>query len=214
LAVVPSAHFTCRRRLAKEREAEDHLFGDKDKFVTAAYKKKLQEDQKWLAEERVREAAEKRDSVVSRGHMGDFYRRAHARSRDGFAVLERALWRSMLWLRLALTCSVSLYKAGMRDMFGSDGPEAFQRCQERASAASARHAQERAHQQRGVRDVPGEAARAGRRRRRGCRSAAGQRVGGRAARARGVRGAGRRAAGRAGPCRRRRRGWGPSSSAG
>jgi len=74
---VLSGRFTCRRRLAKEREAEDHLFGDKDKFVTAAYKKKLQEDQKWLAEERVREAAEKRDSVVSRGHMGDFYRRAH-----------------------------------------------------------------------------------------------------------------------------------------
>ena len=42
--------------------------------MTAAYKRKLVEDQKWLAEERLREAAEKRDSVVSRGHMGDFYR--------------------------------------------------------------------------------------------------------------------------------------------
>ncbi|KAK9833323.1 hypothetical protein WJX81_006455 [Elliptochloris bilobata] len=62
------------RKLAKEREAEDHLFGDKDKFLTAAYKRKLEEDQKWLAEERLREAAEKRASVVSRGHMGDFYR--------------------------------------------------------------------------------------------------------------------------------------------
>ena len=29
-------------RLAKERSAEDHLFGDKDRFVTSAYKKKLQ----------------------------------------------------------------------------------------------------------------------------------------------------------------------------
>lgn len=27
----------------KEREKEDHLFGDKEKFVTAAYKKKLEE---------------------------------------------------------------------------------------------------------------------------------------------------------------------------
>jgi hypothetical protein len=87
---VPSGRVTCRRRLAKEREAEDHLFGDKDKFVTAAYKKKLQEDQKWLAEERVREAAEKRDSVVARGHRGDFYRRARARRRGGCAVLRRA----------------------------------------------------------------------------------------------------------------------------
>ena len=72
--MVTSEMFLLWRRLAKEREAEDHLFGDKDKFLTAAYKKKLEEDQKWLAEERLREAAEKRDSVVSRGHMGDFYR--------------------------------------------------------------------------------------------------------------------------------------------
>lgn len=61
------------RRLAKERQAEDHLFGDKDAFVTGAYKKKLQEDQMWLAEERVREEMEKREDVVKKGHMGDFY---------------------------------------------------------------------------------------------------------------------------------------------
>ena len=41
-------------RLAKERSAEDHLFGDKEKFVTAAYKKKLEEEKQWLAEEKVR----------------------------------------------------------------------------------------------------------------------------------------------------------------
>lgn len=79
------------RRLAKEREAEDHLFGDKDKFLTAAYKRKLQEDQKWLAEERLREAAEKRDSVVSRGHMGDFYRCAQPVL---FCVRSRAVHRA------------------------------------------------------------------------------------------------------------------------
>ncbi|KAK9827568.1 hypothetical protein WJX74_010906 [Apatococcus lobatus] len=62
------------RRLAKEREVEDHLFGDKESFVTAAYKKKLEEDKKWLAEEAIREEQEKKDDVKKRGHMGDFYR--------------------------------------------------------------------------------------------------------------------------------------------
>ena len=33
-----------------------------------------QEEQKWLAEEKVREIIEERDDVVKRGHMGDFYR--------------------------------------------------------------------------------------------------------------------------------------------
>ncbi|DBA72349.1 hypothetical protein WJX79_002770 [Trebouxia sp. C0005] len=44
------------RRLAKERSAEDHLFGSKEKFVTAAYKCKLEEEKRWLAEEKLREA--------------------------------------------------------------------------------------------------------------------------------------------------------------
>ena len=61
-------------RLAKERSAEDHLFGDKEKFVTAAYKKKLEEEKQWLAEEKVREAQEQKNDVVKKGHMGDFYR--------------------------------------------------------------------------------------------------------------------------------------------
>jgi coiled-coil domain-containing protein 55 len=61
-------------RLLKERAAEDHLFGDKERFVTAAYKAKLEADQKWQAEERVREALEAKNSVVKAGHMGNFYR--------------------------------------------------------------------------------------------------------------------------------------------
>ena len=60
-------------RLAKERSAEDHLFGDKEKFVTAAYKKKLEEEKQWLAEEKLREAQEQKNDVVKKGHMGDFY---------------------------------------------------------------------------------------------------------------------------------------------
>ncbi|KAL0020521.1 hypothetical protein WJX79_000102 [Trebouxia sp. C0005] len=62
------------RRLAKERSAEDHLFGDKEKFVTAAYKRKLEEEKRWLAEEKLREAQEQKNDVVKKGHMGDFYR--------------------------------------------------------------------------------------------------------------------------------------------
>ena len=42
--------------------------------MTGAYKAKLEADQKWLAEERVREALEARNSVVKAGHMGNFYR--------------------------------------------------------------------------------------------------------------------------------------------
>ena len=43
---------SCRQ--VKEREVEDHLFGDKEKFVTAAYKKKLQERQLWEAEQKLK----------------------------------------------------------------------------------------------------------------------------------------------------------------
>lgn len=42
--------------------------------MTSAYKKKLEEDKKWLAEEKVREAQEQKNDVVKKGHMGDFYR--------------------------------------------------------------------------------------------------------------------------------------------
>lgn len=51
------------RKLAKERSQEDHLFADKDKFVTSAYKRKLAEQEKWKEEERLRELREERDDV-------------------------------------------------------------------------------------------------------------------------------------------------------
>jgi len=41
------------KNLLKERKVEDAEFGDKDKFVTAAYKKKLLEDKKWEYEDRL-----------------------------------------------------------------------------------------------------------------------------------------------------------------
>jgi len=62
------------RQLAKEREKEDHLFGDKEKFVTGAYKKKLQEQAKWLEEERRREREEQKHEVSNKSDMSDFYR--------------------------------------------------------------------------------------------------------------------------------------------
>ncbi|KAI7983027.1 Nuclear speckle splicing regulatory protein 1 [Camellia lanceoleosa] len=43
------------RKLAKERNKEDHLYADKDKFVTSAYKKILGEQAKWMEEERQRQ---------------------------------------------------------------------------------------------------------------------------------------------------------------
>ncbi len=65
------AHLLCRI-LLKERKQEDAEFGDKDKFITSAYKKKLIEDQKWEYEDKLADEIEKRTSVASRGMHG-FY---------------------------------------------------------------------------------------------------------------------------------------------
>ncbi|RRT54428.1 hypothetical protein B296_00035208 [Ensete ventricosum] len=51
------------RKLLKERSKDDHLFADKEKFVTGAYKKKLAEQAKWLEEEKLRQIREERDDV-------------------------------------------------------------------------------------------------------------------------------------------------------
>lgn len=51
------------RKIAKERSQDDHLYADKDKFVTRAYKKKLEEQAKWQEEERMRELREAKDDV-------------------------------------------------------------------------------------------------------------------------------------------------------
>ena len=42
------------RVIAKERAAEDLLYGDKERFVTSAYRKKLEERQAWLDEKKRR----------------------------------------------------------------------------------------------------------------------------------------------------------------
>ncbi|EPS68169.1 hypothetical protein M569_06609 [Genlisea aurea] len=61
------------RKLAKERDQDEHLYADKDKFVTSAYKKKLAEQEKWLAEERLREMREEKEDVTKKTDLSDFY---------------------------------------------------------------------------------------------------------------------------------------------
>ncbi|XVF19649.1 hypothetical protein REPUB_Repub11eG0129000 [Reevesia pubescens] len=61
------------RKLAKERSKEDHLYADKDKFVTSAYKKKLAEQAKWMEEERLRLLREEKDDVTKKSDLSDFY---------------------------------------------------------------------------------------------------------------------------------------------
>uniref|UniRef100_A0ACD5UBR7 Uncharacterized protein n=1 Tax=Avena sativa TaxID=4498 RepID=A0ACD5UBR7_AVESA len=61
------------RKLHKERSKEDHLFADKDKFVTSAYRKKLEEEKKWLEEERQRQLREEREDVTKKKDLSDFY---------------------------------------------------------------------------------------------------------------------------------------------
>lgn len=51
------------RKLEKERKKDDHLYADKDKFVTSAYKKKLAEQAKWMEEERLRKLREEKEDV-------------------------------------------------------------------------------------------------------------------------------------------------------
>ncbi|CAI0460538.1 unnamed protein product [Linum tenue] len=61
------------RKIAKERSQDDHLYADKDKFVTNAYKRKLAEREQWLKEEKLRELKEQKDDVTKKSDLTDFY---------------------------------------------------------------------------------------------------------------------------------------------
>lgn len=61
------------RKLAKERSQDEHLYADKDKFITSAYKKKLAEQAKWMEEERLRELREEKEDVTKKTDLSDFY---------------------------------------------------------------------------------------------------------------------------------------------
>jgi coiled-coil domain-containing protein 55 len=58
------------RRMIKEREVEDQLYGDKPKFVTSAYKAKLEEDRQFEEAEQEREKEEQEHG----GGPGSFIR--------------------------------------------------------------------------------------------------------------------------------------------
>lgn len=61
------------RKLAKERSKDDHLYADKDKFLTGAYKRKLAEQEKWMEDERLCELREQKDDVTKKSDLTDFY---------------------------------------------------------------------------------------------------------------------------------------------
>ncbi|KAL9235414.1 hypothetical protein vseg_010173 [Gypsophila vaccaria] len=61
------------RKLAKERSKDDHLYADKDKFVTQAYKRKLAEKEQLEKEEHARKLREEKDDVTKKSDLSDFY---------------------------------------------------------------------------------------------------------------------------------------------
>ncbi|TYZ58655.1 hypothetical protein PybrP1_003801 [[Pythium] brassicae (nom. inval.)] len=63
------------RRLLNERRAEDALYGDKEKLVSASYKRKLQEQRQWDDEDARLDALEDAEDVTKRGElaMAGFY---------------------------------------------------------------------------------------------------------------------------------------------
>ncbi|MED6188615.1 hypothetical protein PIB30_087546 [Stylosanthes scabra] len=62
------------KKIAKERSKDDHLYADKDKFITEAYRKKLAERERQMELERLRELQEERDDVTkNKDFLLDFY---------------------------------------------------------------------------------------------------------------------------------------------
>ncbi|CAL5190733.1 unnamed protein product [Lathyrus oleraceus] len=62
------------KKIAKERSKDDHLFADKDKYITEAYRKKLAEREHQMELERLRELQEEREDVTKKkDFLVDFY---------------------------------------------------------------------------------------------------------------------------------------------
>ncbi|WIA28554.1 hypothetical protein OEZ86_011094 [Tetradesmus obliquus] len=64
---------TNERRLLKERQKEDHEYGDSEKFITSAYRKKLEEDKKWQESQALKDLDDERNDVTKLGHMNNFF---------------------------------------------------------------------------------------------------------------------------------------------
>ena len=73
------------RTLAKEAAAEDALHPGKEKFVTASYKRKLEERDAWVREEEETKKKEEREEAqrMSKGGMAGFYRNVNSLGRGG-----------------------------------------------------------------------------------------------------------------------------------
>ena len=61
------------KRLEKEREAEEAVYGTKEKFVTGAYRRKLEEEEKWKMEQEKKREEDEANAVEKRGNMAGFY---------------------------------------------------------------------------------------------------------------------------------------------
>lgn len=62
------------RRLLKERKADDHLYTQKDAFITQAYKNKLMEDKYWIAREKAMDEIEEKEDVTKKSDLTGFYK--------------------------------------------------------------------------------------------------------------------------------------------
>ena len=61
------------RKMVREVEKEEHLYGEKEKFVTSSYRKKLEEEKLWHEREKLRDEEERRNDVTKKRGLGDFY---------------------------------------------------------------------------------------------------------------------------------------------
>ena len=61
------------RKMVKEAEAEAHLYCDKEKFLTSAYRKKLDARKEYEEELKRKEAEEAKNDVTKRGDLTGFY---------------------------------------------------------------------------------------------------------------------------------------------
>ena len=111
------------RQLLKEQEQDKDTYGDTERFVTAAYKKQLQESRKWDAEDRRMDEVEERTSAQTSG-MAGFYSNLLTRNIAAGADVEKA--------------AVSSYTHGSkRNAFVDEGPSSVVPQQEEDAAASA-----------------------------------------------------------------------------
>lgn len=61
------------RKLVKEAQAEAHLYGDKESFMTGAYRRKIAARDEYEAELKRKEAQEAKDDVTKRADLSHFY---------------------------------------------------------------------------------------------------------------------------------------------